>query len=156
MPISEKQAGNIANPDSLEAAAAQREARRREAICCGGRMGRWMAGISLVALIVAGCRTIEDMAPPVGPTMADLGMRAGHPMDSLQRGRGIYLDQCIKCHTVEPVDGYTLRDWDRILPDMAKETKLDPAQTADLRAYVLTAHLLMSSPPSKQSNAGGQ
>ncbi len=122
----------------------------------GGRVLRWLTGFMAAALIVAGCRTIDEMAPPVGPTMVDLGRQAGHPMDSLRRGRDIYLDQCIKCHTVEPVDGYTLTDWNRIIPDMAKETKLNPAQTADLRAYVLTAHQWMNSPAGRPGETGSR
>lgn len=103
--------------------------------------GRWVGGpaLALAGLLVS-CRTLEQLAPPVGATVAAVGARQGAAEVSLQRGREIYIGQCVHCHAAEPIDGYTLEKWrDKILPDMAAKTKLNAQQTADVTAYVLAA-----------------
>lgn len=101
------------------------------------------------ALVLAGCMTLEEMAPPVDGPMAQASMTGGHNMERLWRGREIYIGQCAKCHNVEPIGRYSASEWQKILPEMAEETKLTPEQAADVHTYVMTARAWITQQPSK-------
>lgn len=76
---------------------------------------------------LASCATmdINVIAPPVVEASPELA-----------RGRTIYVTKCAKCHAPEPVAKYSLAKWHEIMPEMAEETKLSPADTAAVMAYV--------------------
>jgi cytochrome c len=111
---------------------------------------RYAAVFILCAITLVGCRTLEQMVPPVDPVIVNIGQEAGFNTASLERGRHIYLNGCIKCHAPEPIDRYSVAQWEKILPDMAIETKLTDAEAADVRAYVLAAHRMMMTQPKPQ------
>ena len=54
-------------------------------------------------------------------------------------GRRIFLTQCTRCHGVRPIQKYSAEEWREILDDMSGRAKLDAAQRAQLRAYVLAS-----------------
>jgi cytochrome c5 len=96
--------------------------------------------LALVAAgLVTGCMTLEQMAPPVGPNLVLLGESRGHTADDLAAGRAIYLNQCATCHATQPVGHYSHAQWQKILPRMAKQAKLDARESEQVQAYVLTA-----------------
>ncbi len=51
----------------------------------------------------------------------------------LERGRAIYITTCTRCHSPEPVAGYTLAEWRQTLPRMSERSNLTAQETADLR-----------------------
>ena len=59
-------------------------------------------------------------------------------------GRRLYLEDCARCHSVEPISRYSESRWRKILPRMGEESKLDPAEQEALNAYVLAARSLLS------------
>lgn len=103
----------------------------------------WTVMVVAALLGLAGCLSLEEMAPPVDQQV--LGAAGGADIAALERGRKIYLGKCIKCHSVEPIGNYSLSQWHEIIPEMSDETNLTPAEQADLRAYVLAAHATLSS-----------
>ncbi len=98
-------------------------------------------------LAIVGCAGISELAPPVGERAlreaALLDISAGR----LERGRAIYITTCTRCHSPEPVAGYSLLQWRQTLPRMSKRSKLTARQTADLRDYVTITLRAMASPP---------
>lgn len=86
---------------------------------------------------VPGCMTVEQMAPPVDESYSSLAVRRGLAVDTLEAGRSIYLADCSRCHSVEPIARYSKKRWRRILRRMCKESKLDVAQSEAVTAYVL-------------------
>jgi mono/diheme cytochrome c family protein len=65
-------------------------------------------------------------------------MHQGTP-SQLALGRKLYVTKCAACHSVEPVRNYSREKWEHeILPDMVEETNLSEAETAAVRAYVLS------------------
>jgi len=100
--------------------------------------------ILFIGVVISGCLSLEEMAPPIESTIIALAAETGISPGILAHGRQIYLTQCIRCHGVEPINRYTPDHWQMIVPEMAAETKLDTQQQADLLAYLLTAHQLMS------------
>lgn len=97
-----------------------------------------------VAAILAGCLSVEQMAPPVGVEFASAGMRNGITMAHLETGREVYLMDCSRCHSIEPIDRYSLGRWRDIIVRMGPKSKLDVPRTEALRAYVLAAHKVLA------------
>lgn len=99
-----------------------------------------------VLLAIVGCAGISELAPPVGERAlreaAMLDISAGR----LQRGRAIYITTCTRCHSPEPVAGYTLAQWRQTLPRMSERSKLTAQETADLRDYVTITLRALASP----------
>ncbi len=93
----------------------------------------WRSALACGALAVSGCVTLDQLAPPVEA----LSSPAGH--SQLSRGRTLYVTTCAKCHSVEPVSRYTAAEWRDIMPDMADESKLTPADEAAVTAYIMAA-----------------
>lgn len=92
----------------------------------------------LVALTVAiGCKTTEDLVPPVGSAHAIAAQQLGYELQVIELGRHIYLSQCIDCHAPIAVDDYTESQWATIMPDMAEESALTFAEEKAVHEYVL-------------------
>ena len=101
------------------------------------------AGGASITLTFAGCLTIEQMAPPVGPEFSRTGTN-GVTLAVLERGREVYLSDCTRCHSVEPIDRYSIDRWHAIIERMGPQSKLDESRTAALQAYVVAAHSVLS------------
>lgn len=87
-------------------------------------------GAIAAALFLCGCQSLEQLAPPV----TALAVR---PSASLNLGREIYITRCTKCHAPDPVLKHSKSEWEKIIVDMAEETKLTPAETSAVRSYVM-------------------
>ena len=103
-----------------------------------------IAGALVILASFTACRTTEEMAPPVDPRFHAVAAERGLDASLLERGRHLYLTDCARCHNIESVDRYTLEQWEEIVPDMAKITKLNQADTRALRTYVRTAYKVMT------------
>lgn len=106
--------------------------------------GRALA-VLLAALALVACESLDRVVPPVESRLIQLGAQRSHSPQMLQRGRAIYISQCATCHVAEPIAAYTVEQWRSILPDMADRTNLSPQETADVSAYVFTAHEAITS-----------
>ena len=88
----------------------------------------------------------ESSTPAVtlaGPTVSTTQHSTG-----AQHGRVIYLSNCTACHEPEPIDEYSMEDWNtRILPKMTVNASLKPDQIADLKAYIAYAHASTKTQP---------
>jgi len=90
----------------------------------------------LVTLPGVACVSLEQSAPL--PETLPTAKHAGTP-SQLAQGREIYITKCAACHSVEPVRKYSRAEWEHeIMPDMAEETNLTPAETAAVIAYIRT------------------
>ena len=96
------------------------------------------------AAILAGCLSVEQMAPPVGAEFASAGMRNGITIALLEAGREVYLADCSRCHSIEPIDRYSVDRWRDIVFRMGPKSKLDAPRTEALQAYVLAAHKVLA------------
>ena len=58
-------------------------------------------------------------------------------VEMLQRGRGLYLNRCTKCHNALRITRYPLQEWrEDILPEMVEESKLSVEEETALTAYI--------------------
>ncbi len=51
----------------------------------------------------------------------------------------LYTNRCGTCHELQAREKYTAKQWERIVPDMAKKAKLDANQESMILKYVLTS-----------------
>ncbi len=100
--------------------------------------GVLLLAFSTAALLaLPGCKTTEDLVPPVGSAHAIAAQQLGYELQVIQLGRHIYLSQCIDCHAPIAVDDYTESQWAAIMPDMAEESALTFAEEKAVHEYVL-------------------
>lgn len=51
----------------------------------------------------------------------------------------LYTNNCGSCHALQAREKYSAKQWERIVPDMAKKAKLDANQEAIILKYVLAS-----------------
>ena len=88
---------------------------------------------------IAGCLSLEAMAPPVGPRFVHAAGERGVTLQTLKRGRFIYVTDCARCHGIEPIQRYSTERWRAIVWDMADDARLDRMERDALEAYVVAA-----------------
>ncbi len=101
-------------------------------------------GIATLALALAlvGCVTTQQSAP-FAREQLDTGQYAAEQFDAFDVGRDIYLRRCSTCHSIEPINRYSLNEWQYVLPWMSQEAGLSPDETTLLADYVLTLRKAM-------------
>ena len=98
---------------------------------------RWILAVVLVAgVVVVGCATIDDLAPPVDAMVLQLAAAQEIDADRLSQGRALYITACARCHRPEPVVRYTREHWDRILRRMSARAQFSPDEAEAVEAYV--------------------
>ena len=76
----------------------------------------------------------------VAPKVDTLGLLQNIAL--LEQGRDIYINRCTKCHNAVRITRYPMKQWqDKILPEMILESRLSPAQSKAVTAYVLAVLL---------------
>lgn len=102
-----------------------------------------LAGGACIILIATSCITLEEMAPSVGPRFS-IGGRSAASLAVLEQGREVYITDCTRCHSVEPINRYTSDHWRKILERMGPQSKLDESRSSALQAYILAAHTVLT------------
>ena len=76
----------------------------------------------------------------VAPKVDTLGLQQNIAL--LEQGRDIYINRCTKCHNAVRITRYPMKQWqDKILLEMILESRLSPAQSKAVTAYVLAVLL---------------
>ena len=93
-------------------------------------MGKILITICLCFVFI-GCMDVTKVAPKVDT----LGLQQNIAL--LEQGRDIYINRCTKCHNAVRITRYPMKQWeDKILPEMILESRLSPAQSKAVTAYV--------------------
>jgi mono/diheme cytochrome c family protein len=106
---------------------------------------RWVLGGFACALVLAGCASVADVAPPVTAAMVAVG--AGASAATLEEGRRTFTTRCTSCHSADPVAGHSPSEWSGIVATMSARARLTPAQESALLAYLHAAPKVRPSPP---------
>jgi len=84
-----------------------------------------------LCFVFIGCMDVTKVAPKVDT----LGLQQNIAL--LEQGRDIYINRCTKCHNAVRITRYPIKQWqDKILPEMILESRLSPAQSKAVTAYV--------------------
>ena len=106
------------------------------AVVIGGRHA--LAGVAVVLLMFSCGPSYK--APAVTPQLVKV---ARAPVSRLERGYTIHQVKCAKCHPFENPVNYTVAELtDDIMPEMARKSKLTPADSEAVLAYLLAARKL--------------
>lgn len=98
-----------------------------------------------LALLVFSCAP-GYTAPPVS---GQLVKASRAPQSRLERGYQVHQAKCAKCHPFEDPAGYGADELTHeIMPEMARKSKLDPADAQAVLAYLLAASKMP--PPLKE------
>ena len=84
----------------------------------------------LTALAATAC------APAIPQVTPDAATRAGVDFAQLSAGREVYVGNCGGCHRLSRPGERTAADWAEHLPEMSKEARLTPEETAAVTAYL--------------------
>ena len=103
-----------------------------------GQREACLAATLTAVLVVAGCASLEELAPLVGKEAVRLAEIEGIDPQRIEGGRAIYVTQCARCHTPEWVGRYSAAQWHQTLPRMTPRAKLSHQEAADLEAYIMT------------------
>jgi len=103
----------------------------------------FIASGAFLTLAMTGCLTVEQMAPPVSPEFSLNGTNVV-TLAALEEGRDVYLSDCTRCHSVEPIDRYSIDRWNDIIERMGPRSRLDETRTGALRAYIVAAHTFLN------------
>lgn len=102
------------------------------------RIARVLMSAGLLGVACLRCASTEQLAPPLAALYSAPALEA-MSMDTraaIERGRALYITDCTDCHSPEAVLKYSAREWDEILPRMAKESLMNAQQQAEVRAYI--------------------
>lgn len=99
----------------------------------------FLGSLAVVAMI-ASCRTAEEVST-VEPTKQPTGpIEQPVTEETLSAnaiaGQGLFDQHCGRCHDLPKIEDYSAEKWDRIVPSMAKKSRLTPEQEASVMAYV--------------------
>lgn len=87
-------------------------------------------GILLVALVSCSKGTVSSVTET----------SANSPVEYNEvQAANLYTNRCGTCHALQAREKYTAKQWERIVPEMAKKAKLDANQEAMILKYVLTS-----------------
>ncbi|OFY72193.1 MAG: hypothetical protein A3G23_01325 [Bacteroidetes bacterium RIFCSPLOWO2_12_FULL_37_12] len=59
-------------------------------------------------------------------------------LEHLKSGYKLYVSKCGGCHTLYPPQQFPKEKWIKLMPDMAKEAKLDSVRIGLIARYILT------------------
>jgi cytochrome c5 len=85
------------------------------------------------AAVMSGC-TMQPALPPV-PDMR-MAESSGKSVETLQRGRAVYISDCTRCHEAMMPKDISQEDWHVILPGMAWNSGISGADEEAVEAYI--------------------
>lgn len=89
----------------------------------------------LIAAVVAGCAP----APVIPVPDAAMAAKSGGDLASLQKGYGVYMAQCSRCHEPMMPSKVSENDWHIVTPGMAWNAGISKADEAAVLKYILAA-----------------
>lgn len=96
---------------------------------------------ALPLLALAGCASIEAVAPVVSPRMKQAAA-IGLSIETLQHGRKLLASRCASCHSLEPIAKYSATEWVEIVRDMSERSGLSPEEEKKISDYLVAARSL--------------
>jgi hypothetical protein len=91
--------------------------------------------LALLIAVVAGCAP----APVIPVPDAAMAAKSGHELLTLQKGYGVYMAQCSRCHEPMMPSEISNADWHIVTPGMAWNAGISEADEAAVLKYILAA-----------------
>ena len=81
--------------------------------------------------LLTSCQWARYYTPP--PAVA----RPNVDFGVVEKGRRLFAERCLECHSLPPVWRYDTEEWPRIVNAMAHRAALNPAEREAILAYIL-------------------
>ena len=94
--------------------------------------------MSLSAMLLTQCA--KKTAPTSGASSVDevAEMKSKYNAGQILQGKAVFEGSCQKCHQLYQPAEFTIRKWDKILPQMSHKASLTAEQAGMVRAWVIT------------------
>lgn len=104
---------------------------------CVSLLKKAMEKFVLVLLIAAACGCAP--APVIPVPDAVMAAKSGEELLTLQKGYGVYMAQCSRCHEPMMPSEISGEDWHIVTPGMAWNAGISEADEAAVLRYILAA-----------------
>jgi cytochrome c5 len=94
--------------------------------------------LGLIGAVLVGCKTQSALPPLPDAAMAKV---SGTSVETLQRGRAVYVSDCARCHEAMMPDDISTDDWHVVLPGMAWNSGISAADEEAVEAYIAAVKL---------------
>jgi hypothetical protein len=91
--------------------------------------------LALLIVILAGCAP----APVIPVPDAAMAAKSGEKLLTLQKGYGVYMAQCSRCHEPMMPSDVSSDDWHIVTPGMAWNASISEADEEAVLKYILAA-----------------
>ena len=91
--------------------------------------------LALLIAVVAGCAP----TPVIPVPDAAMAAKSGDELQTLQKGYGVYMAHCTRCHEPMMPSKVSETDWHIVTPGMAWNPGISEADEADVLKYILAA-----------------
>ena len=78
----------------------------------------------------------EKMTVVKAPEKIEIRPMVAFPNGEIAEGSSLYDNNCAKCHDLPEIPRYSKEKWQKIVPSMAREAKLDNLQESKIMAFV--------------------
>ena len=97
--------------------------------------------VSGLVLTLGACVNLIDIAPVIDETFLNVTGAKEADVQSLKRGRRLYVSRCGSCHSLDSVGAYSYIEWIEILREqkMASKSKLSLEDEKKLLLYLKRA-----------------
>jgi cytochrome c5 len=99
-------------------------------------MKKIAAALSLLVIFTLGACAPEKSVPVPTPAMA---AKSGADLGVLQKGYGVYMAQCTRCHEPMMPSEVSKADWHLVTPGMAWNAGISEAEEEAVLKYILSA-----------------
>ncbi len=90
----------------------------------------FIPAVVIATLIFSACSTALYLP-------SDMDAKASMiPLDSLMKGRKLYINKCSSCHNLYLPEKYTTAGWDTLLPRMQERAKISNSEINIIKKYL--------------------
>lgn len=91
--------------------------------------------LALLIVVLAGCAP----TPVIPVPDAAMATKSGEKLPALQKGYGVYMSQCSRCHEPMMPSKVSENDWHILTPGMAWNAGISESDEAAVLKYILAA-----------------
>ena len=97
-----------------------------------------LSALTLPSLLFTECVKKHTGAAAPSPAAEVAEMQKKYTAPQIAEGKVIYTGSCQKCHQLYQPTDFSIKKWDKILPEMCGKAELTAEQAGKVRAWVIT------------------
>ncbi len=99
-----------------------------------------LMGLCLSTILFTQCakKTASTASKAVAPSEEASALAKKYSAAQMAEGKAIFVGSCQKCHELFQPAEFTIKKWNKVLPDMCGKAELNAEKAALVRAWVIT------------------